>query len=338
MFTPGETITSEYHLPFRQEDVAALYLSFRQDDRIILSKQINRTNIINSTSPVNTSYIIGTLTQEESLLFDDNKQYYAQWNALLINGQRITSEEMRGTTGTQHKREVIAMPTFTGNIHVDFTFTGETNLITAENKNGIVVNVTGPNSYSTTFTYADNTNEGYDITNLPTGEYVFSVTSFSHQELNVTSSIEVNGTATSSVLISNDVTVNVVINHNVEHKTGTLNLILQHDIHSGAITQSTFANSKVLLSGPTDSAVRPTNTITYTFGTMISSSNYTRSVTVPNVWIGSYYIQIQPVNITGYTRSNTTCTVNGQPLSGTYVAISENASTTVVVKHTYTQT
>lgn len=49
-----------------------------------------------------------TLSQEESLLFEDNRDFKIQLNVLTTSGSRCVCHEIKGSNGVQHHREVIS--------------------------------------------------------------------------------------------------------------------------------------------------------------------------------------------------------------------------------------
>lgn len=107
VFIPGETISHQFFVPFTQGDVSKVYVSYRQNGRIVLVKNVYAGHLTNVTSGVGSSFTV-TLSQQESLLFQDDKSFTIEINVISRNGQtRYTSQEMDGETGIQHIREVV---------------------------------------------------------------------------------------------------------------------------------------------------------------------------------------------------------------------------------------
>lgn len=106
MFVPGETISHKFFIPVVQGDVVKLNVSYRQEGRIVLVKQVYPGSVTNDSSGVGSSFVV-TLSQEESLLFQNNKSYTVQVNMLLKDNVRCASVEMNGANGVQHIREVV---------------------------------------------------------------------------------------------------------------------------------------------------------------------------------------------------------------------------------------
>ena len=104
MFHPGETVTHTFTIPFLFSEVSKVIITYKQNDHIILTKAITSDFADSSES---TSSVIVTLTQEESLLFEENKDFRIQLNVFTKSGARVTSDEIKGENGAQHYKEVI---------------------------------------------------------------------------------------------------------------------------------------------------------------------------------------------------------------------------------------
>ena len=104
MFHPGETVSHTFTIPFSSSEVAKIIVTYKQNDHIILTKTIT-SNITDSSE--STSLAVVTLTQEESLLFEEGKDFKIQLNVLTNSGNRITSNEIKGENGAQHYKKVI---------------------------------------------------------------------------------------------------------------------------------------------------------------------------------------------------------------------------------------
>ena len=106
MFTPGETVTHRFILPFFRSDIGRIYISYHQNNHIVLEKTVPAIQIENITSE-NSSRFVVTLTQEESLLFENGKDYYIQLNVAFTSGARAASRLIKGTNGIQQIQEVV---------------------------------------------------------------------------------------------------------------------------------------------------------------------------------------------------------------------------------------
>ena len=84
-----------------------MLVTYRQYDHVILVKQVQPRDIINEESG---SHFVVSLSQEESLLFKDNTDFFVQLNVMFSgpDGEtRATSVELRGGNNLQHFREVV---------------------------------------------------------------------------------------------------------------------------------------------------------------------------------------------------------------------------------------
>lgn len=106
MFIPGETISHEFHIPFVQSDgIRVIYVTYKQNDDVFLIKEVYPGQI---TEELPGSHFTVTLSQQESLLFQNNSNFYVQLNVLFESGARSTSVALKGTNEDQHLREVVS--------------------------------------------------------------------------------------------------------------------------------------------------------------------------------------------------------------------------------------
>lgn len=110
MFYPGETIVQSFIVPFYQEDVEKAIVSYKQNDHIVLEKEATSTQIYDDTDPNNPipveyTELVIVISQEESLLFENDMSYEIQINIFNM-GNRQTSEPIKDKTGKQFYREV----------------------------------------------------------------------------------------------------------------------------------------------------------------------------------------------------------------------------------------
>ena len=106
VFIPGETISHKFVVPFQSGSVTKIIVTYRQDNHVILEKIVYPGQV--ESLPAGNGQFTVLLSQEESLLFDDDKLFYVQINAILTNNTRCTSAEIKGTNLKQHIREVVS--------------------------------------------------------------------------------------------------------------------------------------------------------------------------------------------------------------------------------------
>ena len=109
MFHPGETVINNFVIPFEKADISQIIVTYKQFDDIVLERTItsaDRFAFIDYSDPAKTKFRI-QLSQEESLLFNENTDYKIQLNVYTEGGSRHASCEIRGTNGVQHYKEVI---------------------------------------------------------------------------------------------------------------------------------------------------------------------------------------------------------------------------------------
>ncbi len=113
MFYPGETVELRFLLPFSVAEVEKVLVSLgRRDegggfDYIVLDKSADVEEVSRGES---VAYF--TLTENESLMFEDDRDICIQLNIRTTNNElgvkaRHTSDVMLLTSGTQYYREVV---------------------------------------------------------------------------------------------------------------------------------------------------------------------------------------------------------------------------------------
>lgn len=70
MIIRGTTPTHVFHIPFSIDGVVAAYITYAQDDRIVIDKRIDEVN-----ADVFTNTITASLSQEDTLAFSCGKKY-----------------------------------------------------------------------------------------------------------------------------------------------------------------------------------------------------------------------------------------------------------------------
>lgn len=104
MFFPGETITHSFVIPFTANEIDHVILSYKQNGAIILEKTITSGFEAEEAHVTKFDY---HLTQNESLLFEDNLTFTIQCNVYTVGGTRHASQEMTSSSGIQYLREVM---------------------------------------------------------------------------------------------------------------------------------------------------------------------------------------------------------------------------------------
>lgn len=84
----GTTPTLTFTLPFTVENVNVLYLAFSQDNTIILTKSLGDMQIQDNIATI-------TLTQEETLLFQQNVGVEMQVRCKFNDGTAVASNIVR---------------------------------------------------------------------------------------------------------------------------------------------------------------------------------------------------------------------------------------------------
>ena len=104
MFIPGETISHRFIIPFSRDDIKIIEVSYRQNDHIVLVEPVYPGQVETITGG---GQFTVTLTQEKSLLFKDDADYYVQLNVIFKSDARCASVEIKGNNKMQHIREVV---------------------------------------------------------------------------------------------------------------------------------------------------------------------------------------------------------------------------------------
>ena len=98
-FHPGETVLLNFIIPFYKEDVAAVVISFRNQHHVAFEAMATSfLDVDNEPQKMRVGY---TMTQAESLQFEERSYYGMQLNVYSKNGSRATSPEYRILTLSQ---------------------------------------------------------------------------------------------------------------------------------------------------------------------------------------------------------------------------------------------
>lgn len=103
MFVPGETIIHQFYIPFPQNEVTSVILSYKQNDDVVMEREITTARWESSES----CYVIYEFTQSDSLLFSDDIPFSVELNVMTAYGSRFTSQPIEGKIGEQYYREVM---------------------------------------------------------------------------------------------------------------------------------------------------------------------------------------------------------------------------------------
>lgn len=109
MFHPGETIVHSFIIPFQRIVLSQIIVSYKQNGYVILERIVTSKDqyaFEEIEDPAKTKFRI-QLTQNESLLFDDESDFTIQINVYTEGGSRHASCEIKGSNGMQHHREVM---------------------------------------------------------------------------------------------------------------------------------------------------------------------------------------------------------------------------------------
>lgn len=98
-FHPGETLVLNFVIPFSLYDVKAVVISFRNQNSVAFEAMA--TSFKQEGDDEFKTRVGFTLTQAESLQFEENSTYTMQLNVFGPNSSRIVSDEMKVTTGSQ---------------------------------------------------------------------------------------------------------------------------------------------------------------------------------------------------------------------------------------------
>lgn len=105
MFCPGETVVHQFNIPFAVNDISKVIVTYKQRDHIVKIIPVD-SGFTQGESEYETAFSV-TLSQNDTLLFEERCPYKAQLNVLTVSGTRSASDEMWDETGPQQYKEVI---------------------------------------------------------------------------------------------------------------------------------------------------------------------------------------------------------------------------------------
>lgn len=98
-------------IPFKKTNLSYVIISYKQDDYVILERtvtsfanHVDENNVLDEAK----SEVSIQLTQEESLLFADRRDFTIQLNVYSDSGSRHASCEIKASSGVQHHRQVMS--------------------------------------------------------------------------------------------------------------------------------------------------------------------------------------------------------------------------------------
>lgn len=109
MFIPGETIIHTFILPFHLTEIRQIIVTYRQDDRIVYERVVNKSNPEGATLVKQDNYtkLSYEISQADSLLFTDEVPFYMQVNVYTTSHSRAVSGVIKSTSGIQFLHKVM---------------------------------------------------------------------------------------------------------------------------------------------------------------------------------------------------------------------------------------
>ena len=239
------------------------------------------------------------------------------------SGYDVTEYKTKSATETQTLASVAADATqnkieFTneyelGSLTITKTFEGG---ISDTQKNGVTFTVTGPNDYSTTFTYAQMESGSKTLTGLKLGEYAIaeSENTFDGYKLTVTIDKEASTTGQKSVVLAatSDETMKKTVNFTNKYEQGELTIKKTATGLNGEDAVPDSASFQIK-QGDKDYG-EP-----FTYGAMKSAADGSKTYTVTVPYGYSYTVTESGADVTGYSLATTygpEVSVTGDTLSG----------------------
>ena len=177
----------------------------------------------------------------------------------------------------------------TGSLTITKSWAGDTASLTDEYKNAIQFSVTGPNSYSTNFTFADMTNGSKTLENLALGDYTVTETNTDLPGYAVTTTYKVGDEATgTAVVTTSGATVNVTNNYNKQE--GSLTVTKTWTGDDAKLTDAQKNAVTFTVSGPNNYST------SFTYADMTSGSK-----TLEHLALGEYTVTESSNTVTGFT-------------------------------------
>ena len=208
-------------------------------------------------------------------------------------------------------------------------WSGDDDRLTTAEKNAFTYIVTGPNSYNSTFTYADMTNNINTLEHLQLGEYAVSQTNNTVENFTITTNYSVGSASTNTV----NLTVSggrVNVNNAVNKLEGTLNVAKIWAGDHSLLTEQQKNLVTFTVTGPkqksTDSS---TYSNTFTYAEMVNNRK-----TIEHLTLGTYTVVETNYDMTDFDAT-VMYTVNG--IEANEVTLADADNKTITVTDTYTQ-
>ena len=209
------------------------------------------------------------------------------------------------------------------NLTIAEVWTGDDNRLTTAEKNAFTYVITGPNSYSATFTYADMTQNSKVLEDLKLGEYVISQTNNTVENFNITTAFSVGGSVTNRVNLAYG-GAQFTVTNNVNKLEATLNIIKVWSGEHNLLTTQQKNGVTFTVTGP-----KQKSTDVSTYSRTFTYSDMTNGImSISQLTLGTY--TVEETNYTFQDFDTTaTYTVNGIEANSVTLADADNKSITV---------
>lgn len=208
------------------------------------------------------------------------------------------------------------------------TWTGDYSALTTAEKNAFTFVVSGPNSYSESFTYANMSNDSYVLSGLKLGEYTVTETNNIVENFSITTSYNVGMTSTNVInLAVGGGTVNVA--NAVNKLEATLNIVKTWSGDHNLLTSSQKNNVTFTVTGP-----KQKSTDANTYSNVFTYSQMTNDrMTLEHLTLGTY--TVTESNYT-FTDFDTIVTYTENYVASNSVTLADNDNKTITVDNNYT--
>lgn len=209
------------------------------------------------------------------------------------------------------------------------SWTGDSDRLTAAEKSGFTINVSGPSSYSASFTYAQMVNDSYTLADLSLGEYVVTETNNTVENFSIATSYSVSGTSTNRVnLISGGSSITVIDNAN--RLEGTLNIVKAWAGDHSVLTAQQKNAVTFTVTGPKQKSTDASAfSETFTYADMTNGR-----MTFEHLTLGTYAVSESNYEVQ-YFDVDVSYSVDGSSTNNTVIADADNK--TITVTDNYTQ-
>ena len=208
------------------------------------------------------------------------------------------------------------------------TWTGDSDRLISAEKNVFTFIVTGPNSYSTNFTYADMVNNSKTLEHLSLGEYTVTETNNTVENFTISTSYSVGGTSTNQIsLVRGGGRVDVT--DNVNKLEGTLNIVKVWSNEHNLLTAAQKNAVTFTVTGPKQKSTdENTFSQTFTYADMSEGRK-----TFERLTLGTYTVAESNSNVQDFDV-DVTYSTGGVPVN--YTSIADSDSKTITIDGSYT--